>query len=152
MFENAEVKNISMKFGLLLKLLLVCITVSLSGCTSKVEQSADGDKNESPITISVEIQFDGQGDDQVFDLKVAEGMTVFGVLKQLQTKHQIKVEMSGSGETGFISSIGGVSQQGGGGKGWNYLVNDQLAKIGSDLYELKDRDRVLWRYGKYKPE
>ena len=72
-----------MKFGLLLKLLLVCITVSLSGCTSKVEQSADGDKNESPITISVEIQFDGQGDDQVFDLKVADGTTVFGVLKQL---------------------------------------------------------------------
>jgi len=145
---------IQMKNEQILMAALVGVMVLLVGCQQSsspkaVKEPAGSDVR---ISISVELQFNGHGEDQTLDVEVAEGATVFGALKQMEADGQISAKLTGAGETGFVSSIGGVALQKGGGDGWTFRVNDELGKIGSDLYTLSEGDHVIWRYGKYKPE
>ena len=139
-----------MRFQLARTVVLVSL-ILLCGCLQKPKPAANNDSAEK-IAVSMEIQFNGLAEDQTLEVQVPEGMTVFGALKQLAAENRISAQLSGSGETGYVSSIGGVAQESGGGKGWTFRVNDDLAKVSCDKFVLNEGDRVVWRYGRYKPD
>lgn len=125
--------------------------ILLCGCLQRSKPTANNSSTKK-IAVSMEIQFNGHGDDQTLEVKAPSGTTVFGALKQLTTENRISAQLAGTGDTGFVSSIGGVAQERGGGKGWTFRVNDDLAKVGPDKFELNEGDHVVWRYGRYKPD
>ena len=140
-----------MKSGLAITLLVTSQLVLLNGC-ERHSQPTTTERSTETFSISVEIQFSGHAEDRTLELKIPAGTTVFGALKQLTTEDRISAKMTGEGDYGFVSSIGGIAQERGGGSGWTFRVNDELAKVGSDQFELSDGDHVVWRYGRYKPD
>jgi hypothetical protein len=47
----------------------------------------------------------------------------------------------------FVTSINGVANNANGnGRYWQFWVNDELAPIATDFYELADGDQILWKY------
>lgn len=122
----------------------------LVGCSQPgtATEKAAGEKT---IQISIEVKFNGHGEDRTLECEVAEGTTVFGALRQLNDSNQISAQLSGSGETGFVSSIGNVAQDKDG-QGWKFRVNQELGKASCDMYSLSEGDHVIWSFGRYKPE
>lgn len=47
----------------------------------------------------------------------------------------------------FVTAINGISNNANGnGRYWQFWVNNELAPIAADFYELTDGDQVLWKY------
>ncbi len=58
-------------------------------------------------------------------------------------------ESTGSEESAFVSSIGGIENEGKSGDNWVYRVNDELGNQGCGVCDVKKGDHILWVLGKY---
>ena len=77
-------------------------------------------------------------------IKVPEGTSVKDLTDKLLMEHQIPFETTGGN---YIRSINGLAEMDNGPRsGWVYQVNEQRPGVTYDAYELKEGDRVLWRY------
>ena|SRR5688572_753823 len=72
-----------------------------------------------------------------------EGMTVGDLL---QGEPRVSLTMQGSGASGFLTQLGGVANEGAGGRNWIYSVNGKPADRSFEVYELKPNDHVLWTF------
>jgi hypothetical protein len=53
----------------------------------------------------------------------------------------------GVGASAFLSELGGVANEGAGGRNWTYRVNGQRADRSFAVYVLQPGDQVLWTFG-----
>ncbi len=81
------------------------------------------------------------------------GMTALDAL-ELASRHPrgVKFKYTGAEATAFVTEIDDLKNEGGGRRNWTYRVNDKLGDRSCGVAELKESDRVLWRFGKYRPD
>lgn len=72
--------------------------------------------------------------------------TVFDAMLRLRAAGAIAFTASGAGETAFIRSIGGVANEGAGGRNWTYDLNGACAALGAGAQLVADGDRIAWRF------
>lgn len=103
-----------------------------------------------PEEIKVNLMFDfGTGEVKTFNqVSLAQGATIFDLLKKVTAENNIKFEYQDYGQKLgiFVKSINGVGDSSSGNKFWQYWVNNQYAQIGASGYQLKNGDLVEWKY------
>jgi hypothetical protein len=72
-----------------------------------------------------------------------EGMTVADLLN---SNPMVNVDIIGSDESAFLTSINGVANEGARGRNWMYRVNGKHADRSFAVYELRPGDHVLWTF------
>lgn len=99
------------------------------------EESANPtEQAEETVTITLS---EDEGE-EVFEEKTVEiedGAIVMDVMKE-----NFDVEEEG----GFIDSIDGIAPEEGEEKSWMYFVNDEMAMVGAEEYELEAGDEVVF--------
>lgn len=82
-------------------------------------------------------------------LRKGEKQTVFDILKDLSVEKKFELKSSVDPRYGaFIESIAGVANSKESNKYWQYWINDQLGDLGADKKEVKEGDKVEWRFEK----
>ncbi len=78
---------------------------------------------------------------------IADGDTVFDVLRRAVRTKDIHMEYSGSTQMAYIEGIGGVYEFDFGDlSGWVYHVNGESPSVGCGEYAVSDGDRIEWLY------
>lgn len=115
------------------------------GCNSVKENSSA-----SVGTATLEIDFpEGSHPDKEIEVVCRQDSTVFSVMANAQKSGELEFihrqNFSGSPESIFVESIGGVKSVGG--NFWTYYVNDDLAKQGCGTMSVRPGDKLRWVYG-----
>lgn len=77
------------------------------------------------------------------DFPIYEGDTAFTLLTRAARAHSLHMEHS----AGYVSGLGYLYEFAHGDlSGWIYLINGTSASVGADQYQLRDGDRIDWRY------
>ncbi len=135
--------------------LIVCtLCLSFSGCQertqSKPELAAEKSAEAKGETNTVEVMIDFADDAKLTIVvkEIGEPVMVEEIMRRV-AKHPRAptIEISGTGLTGFIASIG--DQNTAGGYGWLYEVNGKRAERGIGQTEVRPGDRILWSYEKW---
>lgn len=102
------------------------------------------------VTLSVEKKtYDGSDFISRTSLDLREGDTAYSLLKREAGKRGISVSTTGSGNTVYVYSIGGLSEfDGGPESGWMYSVNGVFPDKSAGSYLLSDGDVLRWQYTK----
>jgi len=121
-------------------------------CPSSRHAQAD-----EPAAKSVRLVIDyGDGVEKHFTrLAWKPKMTVLDAVEQATAgKHGIKVIYLGRGETAFLIKIDDLRNEAGGrdSRSWLFSVNGKPAAKSFGIYELKQGDRILWKFGPYEPK
>lgn len=99
-------------------------------------------------TVSLQIDFGDGKLQEVAAIEWRQGMTVADLMERAsRSPHGIAFTHQGTGENGFLTSLGDVANAGAGGSNWIYQVNGQHAQIGFFLYQLQPGDTILWKFG-----
>ncbi|MFX0107084.1 MAG: DUF4430 domain-containing protein [Candidatus Hodarchaeota archaeon] len=69
-----------------------------------------------------------------------------GINVLVLTESVVEVDAEWTANLAFVVSIAGVENDDQNGLWWQYWVNGELATIASNLFQLEDRDQVLWKY------
>lgn len=114
------------------------------GCNSSTPVSAPSAVSETETgTVRLEINWPDDSEKQVVEIDdVADGSTLESVMKQLEDPN---VEISGSGTTAFVQTIGETST--GAADGWTFKVDGEFANQGIGLTELHPPTTVSWSFG-----
>jgi|SRR5699024_7417799 len=131
------------RFLMLLSTILFTVGLLL-GCSSTEESapeesSAANEEDASEVaeeTITVTISKD-EGEEVIAEeeIEIDEGDILMDVMKD-----NFDIEEDG----GFINSIDGVAPEEDEEKSWIYSVNDEMAMVGADEYELEADDDVVF--------
>ncbi|MCS7204803.1 MAG: DUF4430 domain-containing protein [Leptospiraceae bacterium] len=100
----------------------------------------------------VEIQIILPNEVKIFQKEYSVQKSVYEVLLDLQKENQLQFETKGRGETLFLESIAGVSNQGLGDdkNNWIYFVDQKLAQVGMAQMVLEDDSVVVWCFTTWK--
>lgn len=79
--------------------------------------------------------------------KCYEGMTVADLLDR---STDLPFRKKGAGESAMLTELGGVANEGAGGRNWIYSVNGKDADKSFEIYQLHPKDKVLWSFVKSK--
>ncbi len=112
------------------------------------QNQADRSENEpTGMTVSLGIDF-GDGSIREFDaIAWQEGLTVAEVLAAAgRADKRLKVVHHGSGAEAFLTELGGLANEGAGGRNWAYAVNGKPADRSFAVYPLRPGDRILWSF------
>lgn len=129
------------------KYLLAILTItslSLSACNNQAkeapkEETKIEEKSETPETTSVKITiYDKVNDKEILTEDAEIGKD--GLEKYLEEKHQAKFE------NGMMIELAGISQDKDKNQYWMYYVNDQMAEVGIGDYEVKEGDKIEFRF------
>jgi len=61
----------------------------------------------------------------------------------------LPVVKTGKGEMAYVTAVDGIREKSAGASsGWVFGVNDKPAQVGAGAYQLKDGDRLEWRFEK----
>ncbi len=145
-----------LKKGKVQKLLFPCvigILLSILVFSLRLEQNPAPIK-ENPIgTVTLSIRCDvlTEEENRVIlsqtAFVLAEGETVFDILKEATAQYQIHMEYSGSPKLAYIEGIDGLYERDHGGlSGWVYFVNGESPSISCGSYKLKDGDTIAFHY------
>ena len=111
-------------------------------------QKDQGNLEENKKTVSLMIDFHN-GELSVFnDIGLTEGSSVFDLLKTTLEREEIDFKYKDyGGEMGaLLESINGVENNMEDGKYWQYWFNNEYAKVGASMQELKSGDVIEWKY------
>jgi hypothetical protein len=109
--------------------------------------TADSAAGQTGETVSLAIDYGPEGGRKDYAVPWREGMTVADALHAAGgTTGRLEVSHQGSGEATFLTEIGGVSNEGAGGRNWTYRVNGTLADRSFAVYPLRPGDQVLWTF------
>lgn len=102
------------------------------------------------VTVSVEIRFNGRAEDLDLEIACAPETTVFSATMKALEDGDAGFEFRGEGETAFVVSIGGVTNEKAAGDNWVYRVNGELGNVGCGVAKLKKDDQITWSFGNYE--
>jgi hypothetical protein len=86
----------------------------------------------------------GNKDIKSFELTVKPEDTAFSVLKITTEKEKINLETKQYDFGIFVKKIGEFESTTK--KSWIYYVNDKSGDVAADKYQLKNGDKVIWKY------
>lgn len=108
-------------------------------------QPQSGEVEPLPGEVEVVVQIDGTTLDQQH--VPPTGGTVLAVLQAAGGESPaFAPEVRGEGAGAFVVSVGGVANEGAGGRNWTYSVNGQPGDRSAAIAPVKDGDRVLWKF------
>lgn len=88
----------------------------------------------------------GEGDVVSYQIILSENSTVFSLLEELAKREKFKIEFTIYKEMGvLVESIDGV-RNGTDNKYWQYWVNGELPMVAADKKEIKEGDKVEWKF------
>ncbi len=123
-------------------LLLPVIFVCSPGCDSASKKTM-----REVGSVSLAIDFGSEQKSIKTDVVCSPDTTVLEVLERAQNMNELKFEHRGSGETAFVTSIGGIKNEGAAGKNWIYFVNGETGDKSAGVFKLAPGDKVSWKYG-----
>lgn len=77
------------------------------------------------------------------------GATPLGALERASLVGEFYYRIRATSFGPYVDRIGRLAE--GGTSGWVFKVNDAVAPVGADQYQLKEGDRVLWYYASFGP-
>ncbi len=98
-------------------------------------------------TVTLEVDFGSDKRSKSIDVVCSPESTVLLSLERAQNMKKLKVDFRGTGETAFVTSIGGMKNEGAEGKNWIFRVNDKLGDKSAGVYPVKPGDKISWSYG-----
>lgn len=99
------------------------------------------------VTISINCEAVNKELLPAVTVPIAEGDTVFDVLKYAAMKNNIAIAYTSSYGDVYVSAIGGISEfDYGSESGWMYTVNGVSPAVGASSYTLSDGDKIEWFY------
>jgi hypothetical protein len=98
---------------------------------------------ESAESVQLTINFGDDRSPTEVKSRWHEGMTVADLLN---ADPAINFASTGSEQSELLTSLGGVANEGGGGRNWTYRVNGKYADRSFAVYELRPGDQVLWTF------
>lgn len=123
---------------------LILGVLSLFGCDSSGKSTG---VQRDVGTVSLKIDFGGDKKSEMIDVVCSPESTVLSTLERAQNMNKLKVKFRGSGETAFVTSIGGVENEGADGQNWIFLVNDELGDRSAGVFEVQPGDTISWSFG-----
>jgi hypothetical protein len=96
-----------------------------------------------PQTVRLTINLGDDREPVSVESRWHERMTVADLLN---SEPRTSITSTGSGASAFLTSLGGVRNEGADGKNWTYRVNDKHADRSFAVYELQPNDHVLWTF------
>jgi len=103
-------------------------------------------------TVVLTVDFGGAAKDIRVQIPCSKDSTVLDVLERAERNGDLKLQSSGAEETAFVQSINGVGGSQSPEQYWTYLINGELAKMGSGTTEVDPNDEIQWRFGSAPPE
>lgn len=131
-------------------LVVLCAGLWITGgCSRQATPVADAPVADSPGTQvgTVTVVFnlpDGEVRREVES--VASGTSIAEVMAKIE---EPKIELTGSGDTAFVKSIGDLGTTDG--KGWTFTVDGNFADRGIGAYELTPPATIQWKHGAFDP-
>lgn len=110
-----------------------------AGGSSTNQEAAEG-----KVILAID---SGEGDLNTFLTEFKEGMTAFSLLKEESDKLGFELRAKNYDMGIFIEKIGNA-KNGQDGKYWLYYVNGEMPMISADKKELKERDKVEFKFEK----
>lgn len=127
---------------------LLCLSfvllVLLCGCDSS-KKSAEIQREIGTVSLNIDFGADKKADS--IDVVCSPESTVLSILERAQNMNRLKVRFRGSGETAFVTSIGGIENEGADGQNWIFKVNDQLGDKSAGVFEVNPGDTIYWTFG-----
>jgi len=111
----------------------------VAGCERAVVKQA-------PVSIGTVTVMIPVGDEMTTHVieDVAEGTSLETVMRKIEGAD---IELTGSGTTALVTSIGGLTNSGG--EGWTYRVDGQWADRGIGTFALTPPTTVEWKHGEF---
>lgn len=102
-------------------------------------------------TVQLEIDFGNGAKRQIAALPWEPEMTVVDVLESAREfRPAVEFTQQGEGAGGFLTSLEGLANEGGGRRNWRFFVNDRPGETSFCVAEVAAGDRVLWEFtGEY---
>ncbi len=129
---------------------LFCGLLALASCQNDSQIAQPPIISSKPIEL--QIDFNGHGENKQFPVSWSNGVTAFSCLKQLEASGKLTVDSKGSGSQTLLTAIDGLENRWSAGDNWVFTVNDRLGDRSSAVFDLRPGDRLIWRFGKYKPD
>jgi hypothetical protein len=131
--------------------MVVCLSpLALADDSPAAAQKSKAAKSDAAATVELVIDY-GDGVQKRFTrLSHVPQMTILDVLQAAQ-KHPrgIKFDYRGKGETGFLTRIDDVANEGRG-RNWIFRVNDKLGERSFAVEPVGAGDVVSWSFAKYQ--
>ena len=100
-------------------------------------------------TVALAIDFGNGARREFAALPWSRGMTVGELMRQARRfRPAIAFTQQGAGDKAFLTSLEGVTNQGGDGRYWTYQIDHRPAKMSFDVQPLAPGERVLWEFGR----
>ncbi len=81
------------------------------------------------------------------EFAIADGDTVYTVLREATAKSRIPLETNGNGQTVYVEGISNIYEFDFGDlSGWTYYVNGEITNLGCGEYKLSPNDKIEWVY------
>ena len=98
-------------------------------------------------TASLSINFGNGAKKEFVALPWQAEMTVADLLERAREfRPGIRFKQIGSGESGFLTSLDGLANEGAGGRNWIYQVDGQHAHVSFCLEKIEPGTHVLWTF------
>ncbi|OIN68525.1 hypothetical protein BLD48_01285 [Exiguobacterium sp. KRL4] len=127
------------------KWILISGIVLLAGCA---DQSADQTAEPKTCEREVEVSVVDHANDKTLyekDMCLNASETALDALEETD----LPVVKTGKGEMAYVTAVDGIREKSAGaGSGWVFGVNKKPGQVGAGAYELKDGDRLEWRFEK----
>lgn len=102
---------------------------------------------EAPPAEPAELTIDfGEGEPLKIWLAVGEGTALNALQLACRQASVSEPELRGQGAMAFVTSVGGVPNEGAGGRNWVFEVNGELGVQSAAVTPVGPGDRVLWRF------
>ncbi|RYL90338.1 DUF4430 domain-containing protein [Sporolactobacillus sp. THM7-4] len=78
---------------------------------------------------------------------VTKNETALEQLEKYTKAHHIQITVTGSGKMAYVKSLQGLKADSK--KGWMFMVNGKMPKVGAGAVVVKANQKVVWTYSKY---
>jgi hypothetical protein len=131
--------------GMLWSVLMLCGELLVAGgCSRPQSPVANVPESQAGAITVVFILPDGEVRREME--AVAPGTSIADVMAKIDDP---KIEMTGTGATAFVKSIGNLGTTDG--KGWTFSVDGQWADRGIGAYALTPPATIRWKHGAFDP-
>lgn len=130
------------KLGYHASLMLSLIVFCTTGCGT---QTADKPADVETGTVTVKVTWPNAKTETVKVPDVVDGTTLESVMRQIDS---INLNISGTGTTAFVRSIGGTATSES--DGWTFTIDGEFAMQGIGSTELHPPTAVEWKFGGFE--
>ena len=117
-----------------------------AGCDKSTDRAAR-ETSRDIGTVTLQVYFGAGKTSKNCNVVCSPDSTVLMTLERAQQTGELKFESTGSGETTFVKSIDGLTNEGADGKNWIYRVNEKLGDKSAGIYKVSPGDIISWSWG-----